>query len=100
MQNCLGSSSKLYDSVWNKIFSLPEDYLLFPAHDYNGQTCSSVAEEKKFNSRLTKSKEEFKVIMSNLNLEKPKLIGKKNLFCFINLLFDKAFHKLFKIKID
>lgn len=70
-----GSASKLYDSVWTKIFSLPDDCLLYPAHDYNGQMCSSVSEEKEHNARLTKSKKEFIEIMNNLNLDKPKLIG-------------------------
>jgi sulfur dioxygenase len=76
--NLQGSPSKLYDSVWNKIFTLPDDCLLYPAHDYNGQTCSSVGEEKKFNARLTKSKADFVDLMNNLNLDKPKLIGNKS----------------------
>ena len=46
-----GSSSTLYKSVWGKILSLPDNYVLYPAHDYKGQTASTVAEEKKFNPR-------------------------------------------------
>merc|ERR1712096_159357 len=69
-----GNARTLYDSVWNNIFSLPEDYRLFPAHDYKGQTCTSVAEEKHLNPRLTKTKEEFVKIMENLNLDYPKMI--------------------------
>jgi len=69
-----GNPSTLYDSVWNNIFSLPEDYRIFPAHDYKGQTSSSVAEEKHLNPRLTKTKEEFVKIMENLNLAYPKQI--------------------------
>ncbi|XP_073234839.1 uncharacterized protein [Porites lutea] len=67
-----GSPEKLYDSVTSKILSLPEDYLLYPAHDYHGMTVSTVAEELRHNPRLTKSKEEFVEIMKSLGLTKPK----------------------------
>ncbi|XP_015924014.1 uncharacterized protein [Parasteatoda tepidariorum] len=79
-----GDASKLYDSVHSQIFSLPEDYLLYFAHDYKGNTVTSVDEEKKYNLRLTKSKEEFVEIMKNLNLAYPKMIDKAvpaNLVC-------------------
>jgi sulfur dioxygenase len=60
--------------VHSQIFTLPDDYALYPAHDYKGLTVSSVGEEKKYNPRLTKTLEEFKNIMSNLNLAYPKQI--------------------------
>ncbi|XP_017559413.1 persulfide dioxygenase ETHE1, mitochondrial [Pygocentrus nattereri] len=69
-----GCSKKLYESVHQKIFTLPGDCLVYPAHDYKGQTLSTVDEEKKFNPRLTKSLEEFVKIMDNLNLPKPAKI--------------------------
>lgn len=69
-----GSPDKLYDSVHRKLFTLPADCIVYPAHDYQGRTCSTIAEERRLNPRLTKSKEEFKVIMDNLNLPKPKQI--------------------------
>ncbi|MFN4152607.1 MAG: MBL fold metallo-hydrolase [Candidatus Sericytochromatia bacterium] len=70
-----GSPEKLYDSVTQKIFTLPENTLIYPGHDYNGFTCSSVYEEKNFNPRLAnKTKEEFANIMNNLNLAYPKKI--------------------------
>ncbi|KAM6967820.1 persulfide dioxygenase ETHE1, mitochondrial [Aplochiton taeniatus] len=69
-----GSSETLYQSVHEKIFTLPEQCLIYPAHDYKGQTVSTVGEEKKFNPRLTKSLEEFVDIMKNLNLKKPAKI--------------------------
>lgn len=69
-----GNANTMYDSVWNNIFSLPEDYRLFPAHDYKGQTSTSVSEEKQLNPRLTKTREEFVKIMENLNLDYPKQI--------------------------
>ncbi|XP_061185363.1 persulfide dioxygenase ETHE1, mitochondrial-like [Saccostrea echinata] len=79
-----GSSETLYNSVHEKIFSLPPNYTLFPAHDYTGQTSTTVAEEKTMNPRLTKSKEEFVRIMKELNLPYPKQIDKAlpaNLVC-------------------
>ncbi|XP_071525512.1 persulfide dioxygenase ETHE1, mitochondrial-like isoform X2 [Panulirus ornatus] len=69
-----GSSETLYDSVKSQILSLPDDFLLYPAHDYKGQTVTTVVEEKEFNPRLTKSKEEFINIMKNLGLAYPKKI--------------------------
>lgn len=69
-----GSPTRLYESCHKKILSLPENFFLFPAHDYNGRTVTTVAEEKKWNLRLTKSLEEFTKIMNNLNLAPPKYI--------------------------
>lgn len=69
-----GCSKRLYKSVHEKIFTLPVHCLIYPAHDYKGQTVSTVDEEKKYNPRLTKTLEEFVVIMKNLNLPKPNKI--------------------------
>ena len=69
-----GDPSLLYDSIHSKIFSLPDDFLLFPAHDYKGHMVTSVAEEKVHNPRLTKSKEEYIEIMKSLGLAYPKQI--------------------------
>ncbi|XP_063385293.1 persulfide dioxygenase ETHE1, mitochondrial isoform X1 [Cydia fagiglandana] len=71
-----GSSESLYNSVHTKIFTLPEHYTLYPAHDYKGQTATTVGEEKKYNPRLTKNLKEFIKIMDNLNLPYPKMIDK------------------------
>ncbi|CAB3247103.1 unnamed protein product [Arctia plantaginis] len=71
-----GSSETLYNSVHQRIFTLPDHYTLYPAHDYRGQTATTVAEEKKYNPRLTKSLPEFVNIMKNLNLPYPKMIDK------------------------
>ncbi|KYQ57703.1 Protein ETHE1, mitochondrial [Trachymyrmex zeteki] len=73
-----GSAAILYKSVHEKIFTLPRNYRLYPAHDYNGRTVTTVAEEKALNPRLSKSLEEFVRIMDNLNLPYPKMIGKTN----------------------
>ncbi|KAJ8289706.1 hypothetical protein GJAV_G00004350 [Gymnothorax javanicus] len=69
-----GCAKRLYESVHKRIFTLPGHCLLYPAHDYKGQTVSTVTEERKFNPRLTKTLDEFVNIMNNLNLPKPAQI--------------------------
>ncbi|XP_022107822.1 persulfide dioxygenase ETHE1, mitochondrial-like [Acanthaster planci] len=79
-----GSSATLYESVHRKILSMPLDTPLYPAHDYTGQTSTTVGEEKMYNARLTKTKEEFIDIMEKLNLPYPKAIDKSlpaNMVC-------------------
>ncbi|XP_014842338.1 PREDICTED: persulfide dioxygenase ETHE1, mitochondrial-like [Poecilia mexicana] len=79
-----GSPERLYKSIHEVVFQLPEDCLLYPAHDYKGQTVTTVGEERKYNPRLTKKLEEFVKIMDNLNLPKPKKIDiavPANLLC-------------------
>jgi len=70
-----GNAGELFDSITQKIFSLNNDTLIYPGHDYQGRRVSCVAQEKAINARLAgKSREEFIEIMLNLNLPKPKLI--------------------------
>ena len=71
-----GDADALYQSVREKLFSLPDDYLVYPAHDYQDRRVSNIAQEKKRNARLgmDKTLEEFKMIMANLNLPYPKFI--------------------------
>ncbi|CAG2168714.1 unnamed protein product [Oppiella nova] len=79
-----GDSGLLYESIHQKIFTLPDNFSVLPAHDYKGQLVSTVSEEKRFNPRLTKSKEEFIDIMANLKLDLPKMIDiavPNNLVC-------------------
>ena len=76
----------MYDSIHGKILSLPDEYIVFPGHDYTGQTSSSIGEEKKFNPRLTQNKKDFVETMKTLQLPMPKLIDiavPKNLVCGI-----------------
>ncbi|PKG85146.1 MBL fold metallo-hydrolase [Colwellia sp. 75C3] len=72
-----GSSAVLYHSVTEKLFSLPEETVVYPGHDYNGNTSSTIAEEKQWNARLGKQKSlaDFIDIMDNLNLALPKKIN-------------------------
>lgn len=70
-----GNSEKLYESVYSKLFTLPDNTLVYPAHDYKGMEVSTIYEEKNFNCRLAnKTKDQFVKIMSELNLPYPKKI--------------------------
>jgi glyoxylase-like metal-dependent hydrolase (beta-lactamase superfamily II) len=70
-----GNPIDQYNSIVNKIFTLPDATIVYPGHDYNGNTSTTVWEEKNFNPRLAgKTVEEFKSIMDNLNLPNPKLM--------------------------
>lgn len=68
-----GDARKLYRSVTQQIFSLPEACRLFPAHDYSGRTLSTVAEEKSHNPRLggSRSEDDFAGYMNALGLAHP-----------------------------
>ena len=70
-----GSSKDSYHSIFDKLLKLPEETLLYPGHDYNGQKVSTIGKEKKLNPRLqVKSVDEYIEIMSNLNLSKPEMM--------------------------
>ena len=71
-----GDAPTLYRSVHEKLFTLPEDTLVYPAHDYQGRRVSSVGQEKTRNPRLGGDKplDEFVKIMEGLNLAYPKFI--------------------------
>lgn len=70
-----GDAKVLYHSITQKIFTLPEETLIYPGHDYQGRRVSSVAQEKGINPRLAdKSEHDFVAIMESLNLPKPKMI--------------------------
>ncbi len=70
-----GSASTLYHSI-HKLFKLPNSTLVYPGHDYNGFTVSTIGEEKEFNSliRLDFDEQTFVKKVDNLNLEPPKKI--------------------------
>jgi sulfur dioxygenase len=71
-----GSPHKLYHSVHERIFSLPENCLLYPGHDYRGLTVTSVVEERRYNPRVGDAigEDDFAGYMENLGLPHPKLI--------------------------
>ena len=67
-----GNAKDAYNSIFNKLLKLPEETLLYPAHDYKGEKVSTIGKEKKHNPRLqVKSVDEYVEIMNNLNLKKP-----------------------------
>ena len=70
-----GSAKDAYNSIFNRLLKLPEETILYPGHDYNGEKTSTIGKEKKFNPRLqVNSVSEYEEIMNNLNLPKPKLM--------------------------
>ncbi|MES0873153.1 MBL fold metallo-hydrolase [Sinimarinibacterium thermocellulolyticum] len=70
-----GDPRKSWDSIVNKLFRLPDETTVYPAHDYKGWTASSIGEEKRHNPRLAgKTEAEFIEIMNNLKLPNPKLM--------------------------
>ena len=67
-----GNAKDAYNSIFNKLLKLPEETLLYPAHDYKGEKVSSIGKEKKNNPRLqVDSVEQYIEIMNNLDLKKP-----------------------------
>jgi len=84
-----GNSKDLYNSITQKLFSLADETVIYPGHDYNGITSSTIAEEKKWNPRvgLQKSQDDFVQIMSQLKLGLPAKINEAvpaNESCGIN----------------
>ncbi|MDE0780089.1 MAG: MBL fold metallo-hydrolase [Alphaproteobacteria bacterium] len=70
-----GDPAAQYDSIFNKLLKLPDDTLVYPAHDYKGDTVSTVAEERASNPRLqVASVDEYVSIMNGLNLGNPKMM--------------------------
>ncbi len=70
-----GDPRAQYDSIFNKLLKLADETLVYPAHDYKGDTVSTIAEEKAFNPRLkVKSVDEYVELMNNLKLPNPKMM--------------------------
>jgi rhodanese-related sulfurtransferase len=70
-----GDPRAQYDSIFNKLLKLRDDTLVFPAHDYKGDTISTIGEEKRYNPRLQVSSiDEYVDVMNSLNLPDPKLM--------------------------
>ncbi|HSH91095.1 MAG TPA: MBL fold metallo-hydrolase [Ramlibacter sp.] len=68
-----GSASDLYRSITEKLFSLPDETVVWPGHDYRGRSHSTIGAEKAGNARVAgRTLAEFKTIMDELNLPKPK----------------------------
>ncbi|SMF02616.1 MBL fold metallo-hydrolase [Pseudobacteriovorax antillogorgiicola] len=72
-----GDPAKLYQSIQNQLFTLPEHCLVYPGHDYNGRCSSSIGEEKAFNPRIggAASEKDFVGYMKHMKLPHPKKIA-------------------------
>lgn len=67
-----GDAGALYDSITRRLFTLPDDTLVYPGHDYHRRRVSTIAEERETNPRLAGvSRERFIEIMANLDLPMP-----------------------------
>ena len=80
-----GDAGALYDGIHARLFTLPDETRVFPAHDYKGHTSSTIGEEKRSNTRIAgKTRDEFIAIMNGLGLPPPKKIDvalEANLAC-------------------
>ena len=70
-----GNARQQYDSIFNKLLKLPENTMVYPAHDYNGKKHSTIGSERKNNPRLqVNSVDQYVEIMNNLKLANPKMM--------------------------
>ena len=70
-----GDARAQYDSLFGKLLRLPDETMVFPAHDYKGDTVSTIGEEKRYNPRLqVKSIDDYVALMAALNLPNPKMM--------------------------
>jgi len=70
-----GDPRAQYDSIFGRLLKLPDETLVYPAHDYKGETVSTIGEEKAFNPRLrVRSVDEYVALMSSLNLPNPNMM--------------------------
>jgi glyoxylase-like metal-dependent hydrolase (beta-lactamase superfamily II)/rhodanese-related sulfurtransferase len=70
-----GSARAQYESLFGRLLKLPDETMVFPAHDYKGDTVSTIGEEKRYNPRLqVRSVDDYIELMNNLNLPNPKLM--------------------------
>ena len=70
-----GSSRAQYEFIFNRLLKLPDETMVFPAHDYKGDTVSTIGEERRYNPRLqVRSVDEYIELMANLKLPNPKMM--------------------------
>src|SRR5438132_9587206 len=70
-----GDPRQQYESIFGRLLKLPESTLVYPAHDYKGDTVSTIGEERAYNPRLqVKSVDEYVELMKNLKLANPKMM--------------------------
>jgi glyoxylase-like metal-dependent hydrolase (beta-lactamase superfamily II)/rhodanese-related sulfurtransferase len=70
-----GDPRAQYESIFGRLLKLPDETLVYPAHDYKGDTVSTIGEERAFNPRLqVKSMDDYVTLMNSLNLPNPKMM--------------------------
>lgn len=70
-----GDAGRQYDSIFGQLLTLPDNMMVYPAHDYKGDMVSTIAEERMFNPRLqVNSRDHYIDVMNNLNLPNPKMM--------------------------
>jgi glyoxylase-like metal-dependent hydrolase (beta-lactamase superfamily II)/rhodanese-related sulfurtransferase len=70
-----GSSRAQYESIFHRLLKLPDETMVFPAHDYKGDTVSTIGEERRYNPRLqVRNVDEYIELMANLKLPNPKMM--------------------------
>ena len=70
-----GNSRQQYESIFNRLLKLPDETLVFPAHDYKGDTVSTIGEERRHNPRLqVRDVAEYEALMAGLKLSNPKMM--------------------------
>ena len=70
-----GDPKAQYDSLFGRLLKLPDETMVYPAHDYKGDTVSTIGEEKRFNPRLqVASADAYVALMNGLNLPNPKMM--------------------------
>ncbi|MGJ4939956.1 MBL fold metallo-hydrolase [Bradyrhizobium sp. HKCCYLS1011] len=70
-----GDARAQYDSIFNRLLRLPDETLVYPAHDYKGDTVSTIGEERRYNPRLqVRSVDDYVSLMANLKLPNPKMM--------------------------
>src|SRR3954471_17572870 len=70
-----GDAGHEYDSIAGKLFALPDDTIVYPAHDYRGNTSSTIGQEKRANPRVAgRSRDEYVALMASLNFPLPEKI--------------------------
>jgi sulfur dioxygenase len=71
-----GDPGTLFDVITGTLFALPDDTVVYPGHDYQGRTVSSIGEEKRWNPRLAgKTRDEFIALMNGLGLPPPRQLA-------------------------
>ena len=70
-----GDAGALYDSITQRLFALPDETRVFPAHDYQARASSTIGNERRHNPRIAgRSREEFIALMASLQLPPPRMI--------------------------